>query len=259
MLRDPTPISATYFREYGMHELKNSSKDSDFIASSPDWDDTLQLLKSEFPKAGNVITPEYATLSSNIDILREESRLIDERIREAIDITRKSDAILHLGTPTETYDNRGRPKWLNSVLSIHRGKVREATHKTTLLPVEQGAGVMEPLADLRRVKDGIAVLICAELYGLFMGDRQPEALRNKKIKRVFAPTSWAIPITDHPMMRTIHEAAGGEDNYYRQQLELVIGRYVMSIPSIKQVVVADKGRADLPPYNAVFNRIEPQG
>lgn len=242
-----------------MHELKNTSKDSDFIASSPDWDSTLRLLKSEFPKAGNVITPEYATLSSNIDFLRKDSRLIDERIREAVDLTMKSDAILHLGTPTETYDKRGRPRWLNSVLSIHRGKIREATHKTTLLPIEQVAGVVEPTADLRRVKNGIAVLICAELYGLFIGNRQPEALRDKNVTRVFAPASWATPIADHPMVQSMHEAAGGEDNYYRQQLELVVGRYVMSIPSIKQVVVADKGRANLPPYNAVFNRIEPQG
>lgn len=255
MLSNPHPVDATFFRDYGLHEIKNKNDNPDFIASSPNWDGTTELLRRHFPQSGNVITPEYATISSDLDILHKDRGLIAQRIQEAIDITKHSDAVLHLGTPTETYDRTGRPRWLNSVLSIRRGKIESTTHKTTLVPLEEKAGVIEPLVDLRRIKDGNAVLICAELYGLFIGNKGLGPLQNGGVKRIFAPASWATPIVSHPNTHTMHEQAGGEDNYYRKQLELVVAKYVMTIPTVRQVIVADKGRPDLAPYNAVFNRV----
>lgn len=255
MLRNPVPINATFYREYGVHEVKSKQNESDYILSAPNWDETVELLKTDQPKKGNVITPEYATVSSSLDELRTNSRLIGERIKEAKASTKKSDAILHLGTPTETYDRNGKPRWLNSVLSIHRGNVLNVTHKTTLVPLEQEAGVIEPFSDLRRIKNGAAVLICAELYGLFIGNKTPASLQKKPVERVFAPAAWATPIADSPSIHSMHQEAGGEDSYYRKQLELVIARYVMTVPSINKVIVSDKGRPDLPPYNGVFERI----
>lgn len=255
MLRDPVSLNTTYFREFGMHEVKNKYGDSDYIVSAPNWGEMAELIQSDLPKKGNVITPEYITVSHTLDELRRESRLISDRVKEAKALTEKSDAILHLGTPTKTHDDKGRPRWLNSVLSIQRGKVTSITHKTTLVPLEQEAGVIEPLSDLRHIQNGNAVLICAELYGLFIGNRQPKLLQQNNIKRIFAPTAWATPLVDNHITRTMHQEAGGEDNYYRKQLELVVGRYVMSLPTVNQVIVSDKGRADLPPYNAVFSRV----
>lgn len=256
MLQHHNPVNVTFFRDYGLHEVKNDFDNPAFIASAPNWDETFQLLKESLPKKGNVITPEYATVSHNLSQLHKEGRKINDRIQQARALTKKSDAILHLGTPTEAYDNLGRSRWLNSVLSIRRGNIDSVTHKTTLVPVEKEVGVIEPLTDLRKIKNGNAVLICAELYGLFIGNRQPEILQNSNVSRIFASTAWATPITDRPIALAMHDACGGEDNYYRQQLELVVGRYAMSIPTVRQVIVADRGRPDLPPYNAVFSRID---
>lgn len=255
MFRDSVSVNSTWYREYGLHPIKQGSGNTDFIASFPNWDDTIHALKTDFPKEGNVITPEYATLTNDLSELHNNPRAINERIREAREATKYSDATLHLGTPIETPQRQKNPQWLNAVLSIHRGEVESVTLKTMLLPVELAAGVIVPSIESRRIKDGAALLICAELYSLFFENKIPPKLANEKIDRLFASTMWATPVGDGQQFRHLHEEAGGEDSYYKQQLEMVVGAYTLKkMPTVQQIIIADKGRSDLPPYNAVFTR-----
>ncbi|MDQ5982218.1 MAG: hypothetical protein QG549_215 [Patescibacteria group bacterium] len=255
LARGPAPTKITYYREYGIHPVK--SRDShDYIASFPNWDETIQALKTNMPTRGNIITPEYATISEEFLQLTSHARLIEDRIREAKYATKHSDALLHLGSPTSFYDRYGRSRWLNSVLSIRRGKVESVTHKTTLVPIEEVIGITEPVSDLRTVKNGNAVLICAELFGMFFSANKSKVLQGKNIRQIFTPTMWATPQGDNSVMDKIRQEAGGDDNYYRQQLEHVVGSYVLKhLPTVDRVIISDRGRPDIAPYNSVFDRV----
>lgn len=253
--RDSVPINVTYYREYGIYPVKGSHG-TDYIASFPNWGETITALKSDLPRSGNVITPEYTTAPDDLTQLHAQAKLINDRIKQARDLTGRSDATLHLGTPTTSYDAFGRPKWLNSVLSMRNGKIESATHKTTLVPVEEAIGISEPIKDLRTIKNGNAVLICAELFGMFFANNKNNVLRGKNIRQILAPTMWATPQTDNNILKRMRQEAGGDDNYYRQQLEHVVGSYVLrNLPTVNRIIVSDRGRPDIAPYNAVFDRI----
>lgn len=247
------PIKGTYFREHGIHAV-DQPYGLDHIASFDNWDDTLEALKGDMPYDGNVITPEYATLSNEMFTdIPAHADVITARIRQALDTTKRSEATLHLGTPTQGVSENGAKTWHNSVLSMRRGKIEAVTHKQTLLPAERIIGVSEPTGPEKRyMKRGQAVLICAELflYAINPGNR----LQREKPSQILAPAMWANPVVPGMNARQIEEA-GGEDTYYRQQLEKVVGSYLMrELPSVRRVIVSDRGRPDLPPYNAVFDR-----
>lgn len=247
------PFRANYFREHGIHAV-DQRHGLDYIASFGNWEDTLAALKDDMPAEGNVITPEYATLPEGIPNVTHHADLILDRIRQGLATTKSTDAVLHLGTPTPGKGAKGSEAWHNSVLSMRRGKIEAVTHKQSLLPIELALGVKEPLGPEQRfMRDGQAVLICAELYLYSM--KPDNKLRDKKPQQILAPTMWAVPPTDGPNAYAKEMERMGEDNYYREQLEKVIGSYLMtSLPSVQRVIVSDRGRPDLAPYNAVFDR-----
>jgi hypothetical protein len=249
---DNVPMSATYFREYGIHPVKQHG-DTDYIASFPSFDETIGALKSHLPYSGNVITPEYITAPDNLSEIRNSAKLIDDRIRTAVDLTKRTDAVLHLGTPTHTTDPHGNTKWLNSVLSIQRGAIRSSTHKQTPLPAERTLGIEYPTEDRRRVmKNGAAVLICAELF-LYALDPKNK-LRDQNVRQIYAPTMWATPAIPGQNLGDIQKA-GSEDTYYRNQLERAVGSYLFrGMPTVDRVIISDRGRPDVAPYNAIFDR-----
>ncbi len=246
-------MNATYFREYGMHPVKQPGG-QDYIASFPNWDEAIQTLKTDFPSDGNVVTPEYITMPDNLLDAHDATSLIDERIHAAAELTKHSDATLHLGTPTWRHDKNDEIKWYNSVLSLRRGKLASITHKTSLLPVEKRLGISEPARDLRTMKNGNAVLICAELF-LYALDPK-NALQGKNVRQIFAPTMWATPVVEGQNHSDI-EKAGSEDAYYRQQLERAVGSYLLrNMPTVQRVIISDRGRPNLSPYNVIYDRLQ---
>ena len=248
------PMNATYFREYGIHPVKQPDGDGDFIASFPTWEETAHTLKSDMPDRGNIVTPEYITAPADFDASMRDADAIGEHVREAISLTKGSDALLHLGTPTPTVNDTGSPRWFNSVLSIRNGTVESVAHKTMLVPGEEKLGIESPDRARRLVRTGNAVLICAELFLYALNPRNK--FSDSNVRQVLAPTMWAHPAIPGANLKGIQKA-GGEDNYYRQQLEQAVGSYLLrDMPSVQRVIVSDRGKSDLAPYNAVFDRVK---
>ena len=254
MSRNEVPMNATYFREYGLHPVKQAQgSGQDYIASFPDWEQTIDALKTDMPKKGNIITPEYITAPGELSDIRDDIGVISDRVREALDATRRSDATLYLGTPTMAKFPDGQTRVRNSVHTIHKGAIESTVHKTTLVPAEREF-INTPEHDARTINRGNAVLICAELYAYCM--QKDHSLQGKDVKQIFAPTAWAHP-NDPSSNQISVERAGGEDAYYRQQLEVAVGSYLLhDLPSVQRVVISDRGLSNLAPYNAVFDRVK---
>ncbi|MFZ1360419.1 MAG: hypothetical protein WAS27_00075 [Candidatus Saccharimonadales bacterium] len=247
-----SPFTATYFREYGIHSVDNGDS-TDHLMSFPNWEETEIALKNDLPSSGTIITPEYITTNElSKETLERSVERINDRIEYARDISRLTDATLYLGTALKT-QTRGTmvepPKdiWHNTSLQIRHGKI-EATHlKHHMLPIEEDIGMSAPERHYRRtVKNGRAVLVCADLYRYYFS---PDSLTSAVTSDVIAPLMWASPLKDE--RRRPHE----RDDYYRSMLETTVGKYVAtSLPHVRRVTTVDKGRPDIPPYNAVFTR-----
>lgn len=256
-------FKATYFREYGIHSVPNGSSE-DHLVSFPTWDETADALKNNLPSSGRIITPEYITAPSDIKDIEESTALIQDRIDFAKDLSRQTDAELYLGTPYKTRTpgsntEASRDIWHNSVLTLKNGEIIDTTNKEKLLFVEREAGIELPIDRNRTIRNGRAVLICAELYYY---PRRASELFKQMTTEIIAPTMWATPVgrSDGKANElNVHaiEHAGSADNYYRQKLEQVIGSFTMAIlPNVDRVTTVDRGRPDIPPYNAVFERIK---
>lgn len=246
------PFEATYFREYGIHPVTTNDQ-TDYIASFATWEDTIDALRSDMPDSGDVITPEYAAAPSNPSDLTTSSDLMRERLREAMDTTRNSDATLHLGLPYHSRPSMGRSKWLNTVVSIHRGQIKGIVHKQTLVPAEIELGIKRPEHESRRVQNGRAVMICAELF--LYPKTMHEYSRGKDLKTVLAPTVWSVPALPGEAENVMARTGVDRDTYFKDQLECAIGGYALRhMPSVRNIIVSDKSITDLKPYNAVFRR-----
>lgn len=253
MVHKPAPeFTAKYIREYGIHPV-DGLRGTDYIASFGNFDDLRDNLKSNLPTSGNVVTPEYIAGPDNLFEATENSKLINEHIKEIKSLSKKSDAVIHLGAPLK-FSEHGQEKWYNSVLSMQRGKITGLSRKRSLLPIEHSIGMTEPPHDTRPIKLGSAVLICAELYMASMDDKNI-LHKSPNVDQVLTPAMWATPTTDGLFTVAI-EKAGGPDNYYRQQLEQAVGNYLLGkFYHVNQVIVSDRGNSEIPPYNAVFDRV----
>lgn len=250
MIESPR-FEATYFREYGIHSVQNGDS-SDHLASFPTWSELEVGLKNDLPDSGTIITPEYATFDfGDNKTLEESAALIQERIQFVKDLTQQTNASVILGTPYEIhYDtNPIKPpeiKWHNAALEIKNGDIQTAHFKKGLLPVERGLGFSAPERYSRTVKNGRAVLICADLYNHI---NENDGLFKVTARDVVAPTMWATPLNG------TEQAKGDKDSHYKRALEKVVSQYILkNLRSVDRVTTVDKGRPDIKPYNAVFTR-----
>jgi hypothetical protein len=252
MNRDQVSMETTYFREYGMHHVP-SLEGADHIVSFPQWSDTLDALKKHMPHDGHVVTTDYSTIEDWSEI-PDQPEVITERIRQAKELTMRTGAVLHLGTPTPAIDpTTGENYWHNSVLTIRRGEVKSVAHKTDLFPAEIEGGMREPLVDERKVYLGTAAMICSELHSYSYSSQNP--LVDQQPHKIVALTNFAVPLDPGKAQSAAVERAGGRDAYYRRAMEYAVGNFVMrSLPSVESVIVSDRGQPDLPPLNAVFRR-----
>lgn len=244
-------FEAQYFRSYGIHSVENGAS-TDHLASFPNWEELEVALKNDLPDSGTIITPEYATFDINAGKSLEDSvELIDERIQFMQDLTQQTDATIILGTPFKRYyDNDPlRPphaEWHNAALEISHGDAVDIHFKNGLLPGEKHAGLTAPRNKLRKVKNGRAVLICADLYNHVA---EKDILFGVTARDVIAPTMWATPLNG------IEQAKGNKDDHYRQAMERVVSRFVFqNLRNADRITTVDKGRPDIAPYNAVFTR-----
>lgn len=249
-----------YFRDYGTHEVPNGDT-TDYLASYPNWQEFADAISADLPEQGRIITPEYIAAPDRLEDLRDSTGLIRERIEFAKQLTRQTDAELYLGTPyvlKSLMDPTKPPQdmWHNSVLRLRHGNITGITHKSFLLDVEKEAGITPARSRERKIRDGLGVLICAELYDY---PAHADAMFRTLATEVVAPTMWATPASKKAApTEAAFERVGGKDNYYREALELVVGQYTLRhLPNVNRVTTVDRGRPDVAPYNAVFTRIQP--
>lgn len=247
-------IDATYFREYGIHSVKNGEA-TDHIVSFPTWKDTESELSKHLPADGTIITPELITLDDDqFTDLEQAYGEVQRRIDFAKELTTRTNATMYLGTPQKTLDHgmlteAPSVKWHNSSLQITNGEVTGRTHKTALLPIEHEAGFSIPRNKERTMRNGRAVLICAELHSLTKTDPFVQNLASE----LLAQTSWATPMFQQVDTRTPRE----KDAYYQRALEQAIGAITLrNFPNVRKVTMADRGTPDIAPYNGVFKRID---
>lgn len=252
-------FEATYYREYGIHEVENGSS-TDYLASFPNWDEFSDAISAELPERGRIITPEYITAPDRLEDIRTSAELIRARIEFAKSLTRQTDAELYLGTPyiLRTPGNTTTPPgstWVNSILKLQHGNVTGITQKTFVLDVEKEAGISPARTRERTIRNGLGVLICAELYDY---PASADAMFKALATEIIAPTMWATPADkNNPPTEAAFNRVGGKDNYYRSALELIVGQYTLrNLPNVNRVVTVDRGRPDLAPYNAVFTRAD---
>jgi hypothetical protein len=254
------PINATYFREYGLHDT--GLGEPTFIASAREWGDMEQILKSQMPYNGEVVTNDYATLSDDITNIPAQMDEINQRIRAVKWLTMRTDATVHLGTPAvgPTGDLH------TAALSIRRGEIVGQTFKHSLYPVEVKMGMSAPDKPPNKTnlvrKNGAAVLICSDLIRV---PGHMSAYDKQMATRVLGLTAWAYSdvgnatdkdyVKRNEMLAMWIEDAGGEDNYHRNNLERTVTGFILhNMPNVRSVVIADEGREDLTPYNAVYRR-----
>lgn len=244
-------LEAQYFRNYGIHSVENGAS-TDHLASFPTWEELEIALKNDLPSSGTIITPEYATFdASGNKSLDESVELIEERVQFVKDITQQTDAKVILGTPYKYhYDSdQFRPpytEWHNTALEISHGNIITPHFKNGLLPIEKQLGLSAPNKRQRTVKNGRAVLICADLYN-HTSEKDP--LFQITAKDIIAPTMWATPLNG------VEQAKEDKDEHYRRALERVVSHFVFeNLRKVDRVTTVDKGRPDIAPYNAVFTR-----
>lgn len=252
-------MKATYFREYGIHSVQNGPR-TDHLASFPTWNQLETALKDKLPSDGLIITPELITLDPVEEAggLNMQARLIADRIDFAKDLTRQTDATLLLGTPQRRYVpgtsavEPGRTAWHNAAMQIHHGEIVAQEYKSYLLPIEQTMGLEAPPATERLAKlGGAAILICAELYGL---DFKRNTLLREAAREAIALAHWATPANS---TKTNLLPATEQDAYYEDALEHAVSRFTFpNLSRANRLTVVDRGRPDIPPYNAVFERTE---
>lgn len=252
--RNKPNINATYFREHGIHSVPNGEL-TDHIVSFPTWEDTAEALKNNLPQSGRIITPEYATLPDDVEDITQSAALIRERLQFAKELSRQTEAEIHLGTPYRLGNTATKEAWHNSVITLKGGMPASIAHKTMVLPVEQEMGIQPyPIRD-RVVRDGRAVLICAELYDF---PYKASSKFKEEARDIIVPANWSIPARgefDDIRQRQI-ENAGGEDNYYRMLLEQAVTQDAFArLPNLDRITVADRGHSGNTPYNAVFERV----
>lgn len=253
-------FESTYYREYGLHDtgLKDLSGGPVSIASAPEWSEMYTILKSV--THGTVVTNDYATSSVDISEAPVDINEVEERIMAVRYLSLDSVATFHLGTAHRA-ENK---KIYLGALSIRWGEIIGTTYKAELYPVEERGGLTSAAThreDHVR-KDGSALVICSDLLRVehFLTDKE-----KMRAQRLFALTEWAYsdigdesgaPVDSRKKMLEIAVAkAGGLDNYHRNNMEYAVGKLALpQLPHVRSVIVADKGRPDLPPYNAVFRR-----
>lgn len=252
-------FEATYYRGYGIHEAENGDS-TDYLASFPNWEEFADSIGTNLPDHGRIITPEYIAAPDRLEDIRTSADLIRSRIEFAKELTRHTDAELYLGTPymlRTSVDAATPPSdiWLNSVLKLQHGNVTGITKKTFVLDVEKDAGISPARTRERTIRNGLGVLICAELYDY---PASADTMFKTLATEIIAPTMWATPADkNNPPTEAAFNRVGGKDNYYRSALELVVGQYTLrSLPNVNRVVTVDRGRPDLAPYNAVFTRAD---
>lgn len=253
-------FTVKYFPEYGIHSIPNGDS-VDHLVSFPTWEETELALKNNMPTSGRIITPEYITTPHDISHISESTELIRERINMMKDLSLQTDAEIYLGTPYQrpvrTAVGGYRQAWQNSVLHINQGNLTGITSKEVILPVEEKFGIEQaPRNRERIIRNGRAVLICAELYSY--PDR-PSINFTHNVKEVIAPTMWATPVdgVNDPHTTKMIKEAGGPSNYYRKMLERTIGTVTLAkLPNVDRVTTVDRGTPDTPPYNAVFERVK---
>lgn len=249
-------MKAAYFREKGIHAVPQRFENRDYIVSFPTWGETLDALKNEMPSSGNVITTDYATIEDWSEV-PNHPEIIDERINQIIDMTRQTEAVVYLGTPTSVTDPRtGNVQWCNSALTIHRGEIKSHADKTDLFRSEKEQLNMHvPSVDKRKVYMGSAAVICSELYAYAYPSDNP--LRRQNPRQIIGLTNFAVPTVSAEVMQRRFNRAGGEDNFYRQSMEKFVGSYVLKyLPTVNRVIISDRGQPHLPPFNAVFDRVK---
>lgn len=247
-------FNVDYHREYGTKTIANGSS-ADHLASYPNWEETIRALRADLPQNGRILTPELITAPNNFSDIPRSGDLIRRRIEIAKRLTTKTDAELYLGTPYQPHTSSGTPVWHNSVVALKKGHIIGITHKDTLLDAEKKFGLSRPQSQHERsVRNGSAVLICAELYD-YPYHASPSF--KQKAHEIIAPTMWAFAADSSSAYNNAVERAGGYDPYFRGRLESTISADVLRrLQGVDRVTVVDRGNPTLgvKPYNAVFTR-----
>lgn len=236
-------VRANYFRDYGLHTVHDSLGDI-HIASQPDWDSLFDLLMSDLPEDGVIITPELSGFTGPLADIPESKTEICGRIEGVRELSLATDAVIMLGIPLREKDG----SWYNGVLHFRDGLVEGCDLKSGLSMFEKESGVITGHDGERLPRFGRTTLICSEILN-------PEGL-SVETSTVLVPACWASPPPDNRDREV--PVVLGEHEYF-SFLRLGVSNVMESYPNVDTVVVADRnmpGSACAGPFNAVFSRVQ---
>lgn len=253
-LRAPSAnVQSTYYDSHGIHSVPTEDGEV-HIFSFDKPADLVAAIKSDLPSSGTIITPEMAT----VDITQG----LDSIASQASSVRRLEDEVQYasLGTTAEIIlgsiqKSPRYNKWHNVAKTYRLGSKIDTQVKYGLSGVEQESGSIEaPLERERRIRLGRAVLICSELIFTYGED---EAIA-QGIETILTPAAWGVQTPGFAEFNKPRiEAAGGIDNFNRNNMEKVVnGHTFRDIPSLKRVIVADRGMSGNKPVNSVHTRVE---
>ena len=233
---------ATYFRGYGLHTVQDYLGDI-HIASEPDWDSLFDLLISDLPANGIVVTPELSGFSGPLSDIPERRTEICGRIEGIRELSLATDAVIMFGTPLR--DKNG--GWYNGVLHFRDGQVEGCDLKSVLSMFEKESGMVAAHDGVRLPRFGRTTLICSEMLN------PPEGL-SVETPTVLVPACWAAPLPD-----TRETPLKLDDQDYLNFLHLGASTIMSAYPRVDTIVVADRnmpGSDCAGPFNAVFSRVQ---
>jgi hypothetical protein len=246
-------VETEFFPEYGVHTVEIADKTSVHIFSQPDWDSLHAALATKLPESGVVLTSELSVFPRPQEEIEEHHEEIFERLELVRAMSRLTEATILLGMPMREKSGH----WFNSVLHVRSGIETEVDQKIHLNDHEFKLGFMTPANPATRtVRAGRGVLICSEL-------RTPKGLPifepGSKPETALVPACWSVPgsYISEEMRSSMIERHGDEAKYWRNSLTISARIAFRDIPSLNEIVVADRlpsGSNGQEPLNAIFRR-----
>lgn len=236
-------FEANYFRSYGLHTVQDAQGDI-HLASAPDWDSLFDLLISELPADGVVVTPELSGFSGPLEDIPAHKTEIGGRIEGVRELSRATDAVIMLGMPMRDKDG----SWYNGVLHFKDGLVGGCDLKSGLSMFEKDSGMITGHDGARLPRFGRTTLICSEILN-------PEGF-SVETSTVLVPACWATPLPDANVQENPLKL---DDHDYLNFLRLGAVTVMDVHTNVDTVVVADRnmpGSDCAGPFNAVFSRLQ---
>ncbi|HEX5456029.1 MAG TPA: hypothetical protein VFW77_01550 [Candidatus Saccharimonadales bacterium] len=236
-------LESVYFRSYGLHTVQDSLGDI-HIASEPDWDSLFDLLISDLPEDGVIVTPELSGFSGPLAEIPEHKTEICGRIEGVRELSRATDAVIMFGTPLREKNG----SWYNGVLHFRNGRVDGCDLKSNLSMFEEQSGMLASGDGSRLPRFGRTTLICSEMLS-------PEELA-VETSTVLVPACWATPLPD---VRGGKSPLKLDDRDYLNFLRLGASTVMSSYLAVDTIVVADRNMPGSDcdgPFNAVFSRVQ---